>query len=160
MQRHGHAFTFHDYRFISEDGGCVGKLVEAPDVLDVRTLHTRRGVGCLAVMIDRAKVPGFRFPEVKRTLPEDHFAWLTILHSGELGHRLPADLARYRVFQASRSGNKLRAANVMWQMFRHVEGLPLLRATYWWTRYAWAAFRLHRYARPRLDQSAGSTWKP
>lgn len=148
MLQNGHAFTFHDYRFISENGDRVGKLVESPDLLDVRTLHIRRGVGCLAVMVDREKLPDFKFPAVDRALPEDHYAWFTILKSGEFGHRLNMDLARYRVFQGSRSGNKLRAAAVMWQMFRHVEGLPIPTVWYWFARYAWTAYRMHRYARP------------
>lgn len=148
MREHGYAFTYHDYRFISEDGSRIGKLVEAPALLDVPTLHTRRGVGCLAVMIDRGKLPGFKFPEIGRALFEDHFAWFTILNGGEHGHRLPQDLARYRVFKGSRNGNKLRAAQGMWKTIRHAEGVPLPRAAYWWLRYAWAALRLHRYARP------------
>lgn len=153
MQERGHAFTYHDYRFISEDSSHIGKLVRAPDLLDVPTLHTRRGVGCLAVMIDRDKLPGFKFPEVDRTFPEDHFAWFTILKGGERGHRLPQDLARYRVFKGSRSSNKLKAAGAMWLTFRYAEGLPLPRASYWWLRYTWAAFRLHRYAQPHFRRS-------
>ena len=148
MLQNGHAFSYHDYRFISEHGDRVGKLVEAPDLLDVRTLHVRRGVGCLTVMVDRGRLPEFKFPEVERALPEDHYAWFTILRGGEFGHRLNMDLARYRVFQGSRSGNKLRAASAMWQMFRHVEGLPIPTVWFWFARYAWSAYRLHRYARP------------
>lgn len=36
----------------------------------------------------------------------------------------------------------------MWMTYRHAEHLPLPLASYWWLRYAWGAFRLHRYARP------------
>ena len=148
MIQRGHALTFHDYRFISEDGQRVGALVQPPEVLDARTLHTRRGVGCLTVMIDRQQVPDFSFPVVSRALPEDHFAWLTVLNKGYLGYRVPEDLGRYRVFQGSRSGNKFRAAKVMWQMFRDVEKLPLLRSAWWWSQYAWNAYRLHKRAQP------------
>lgn len=149
MLRHGHAFSFHDYRFISEDGQRVGERVQPPDVLDARTLHTRRGVGCLTVMIDRQLVPDFSFPVVSRALPEDHFAWLTVLGKGHLGYRMPEDLARYRVFQGSRSGNKFRAAKLMWQMYRNVEKLSLWRTTWWWSQYAWNAYWLHKRSQPR-----------
>lgn len=151
MREHGYAFTYHDYRFISEDGSRLGKLVEAPDRLDAPTLHTRRGVGCLTVMIDRNKLPSFNFPDVSRTLVEDHFAWFTVLKGGVYGHRLPADLARHRVFQGSRSGNKVRASTAMWLTYPNAEKLPLLWASYWWLRYAWRAFRSHRYARPQNE---------
>lgn len=145
----GHLFSYHDYRFISEDGSRTGELVQPPDRLDARSLHTQRGVGCLAVMIDRSGFPSFCFPEVSRALPEDHFAWLSILGAGHIGHRLPLDLARYRHHQASRSGNKLRAAYRMWRMFRDVEKLPLPRAANWWLQYAWNAYRMHSKAQPR-----------
>ncbi|MEI7967418.1 MAG: glycosyltransferase family 2 protein [Betaproteobacteria bacterium] len=85
MRDYGYAFTYYDYRFISEDGSRLGKQAEAPDRLDVPTLHTRGGVGCLTVMIDRDKLPGFNFPAVSRTLVEDHFAWFTVLRTGVYG---------------------------------------------------------------------------
>lgn len=154
------ALSYHDYRFLSEDGQRVGCIVEAPDTLDIKTLHTRRGVGCLTVMVDREQVPGFIFPEVSRSLPEDHFAWLSVLQLGHVGRRLPQDLARYRVFQGSRSGNKFRAAKVMWQMFRDVEKLSWPRAANWWLQYAWNAYRMHRRAQPVLPVAAGEPALP
>src|SRR5450631_2859113 len=67
-KQHSHAFTYHDYRHMSHDGSKLGAVVSGPDVLTLKTLHTRRGTGgCLSVMIDREQLQSFRFPEVRRS---------------------------------------------------------------------------------------------
>jgi glycosyltransferase involved in cell wall biosynthesis len=54
MTRHGYGFIYHDYRHMSHDGAKVGALITGPEVLDLRTLHTRRGTGgCLSMVIDQ-----------------------------------------------------------------------------------------------------------
>jgi teichuronic acid biosynthesis glycosyltransferase TuaG len=149
MLETGCAFSYHDYRHMSHDGGLVGDVVVAPDVLGFKALHTRKGVGCLAVMIDRQQIPDFLFPELDRTLPEDFLAWLKIIETGIQGHRLPEDLARYRRSEKSRSSNKIRAAAAMWTIYARIERLSFTRAAWWWLRYALAAHSLHRRAVPR-----------
>lgn len=148
-RQHGHAFTYHDYRHMSHDGQKLGAVVSGPDVLTLQTLHTRRGTGgCLSVMLDREQLPWFRFPDLNRSLPEDFLAWLSIIKSGQLGHRLPEDLGRYRLTSASRSSNKLAAALSVWNLYREVERLPFATALSWWMQYAWNARRMYRRAVP------------
>lgn len=148
MQRTGYAFTFHDYRFMSHDGVRIGALVKPPEVLDFRSLHTRRGFGCLTVMLDREQVKRISFAADDRSLPEDFLCWLSIVKQGHKGNRFPEDLARYRVLPVSRSANKSNAAQAVWNVYRNVEKLPLHRALSWWVQYATAAYRLHRAAAP------------
>ncbi|HUN86802.1 MAG TPA: glycosyltransferase family 2 protein [Terracidiphilus sp.] len=149
MKAHDYAFIYHDYRHMSNDGTRVGALIIPPEVLNLQTLHTRRGHGCLSVVIDRTKVSAFHFPANYNYLNEDFCAWLSIVQQGHIGHRLPADLGRYRLSAASRSANKLAASIDTWKIYRKISRLPLLRAASWWTQYAWNSFWLHRYARPR-----------
>lgn len=149
MLETGYAFSYHDYRHMSHDGTLIGDVVVPPAVLDFKTLHTQKGVGCLAVMIDRRQVPGFLFPDLGRTLPEDYLAWLKLIEAGVHGRRFPEDLARYRRSEYSRSSNKLKAALAMWKIYASVEKLPPATAGWWWLRYAFAARTLHRRATPR-----------
>jgi glycosyltransferase involved in cell wall biosynthesis len=149
MTTHGYGFIYHDYRCISHDGARIGALVTGPDELNTHSLHTRRGTGCLSVMIDRARILDFQFPENCRYLHEDFCAWLSLIQQGYVGHRLPADLGRYRLSHTSRSANKLLAATETWRIYREASHLPRLRALVWWMQYAWNGFWLHRYARPR-----------
>jgi teichuronic acid biosynthesis glycosyltransferase TuaG len=142
-------FIYHDYRHMSQDGSQVGALITAPEVLDMRTLHTRRGHGgCLSMVIDRVQVSGFRFPANYRYLHEDFCGWLSLVKQGHVGHRLPADLGRYRLSTTSRSANRLVGAIHTWKIYREISNLSLLYASMWWTQYAWNSFWLHRYARP------------
>jgi glycosyltransferase involved in cell wall biosynthesis len=150
MTTHGYGFIYHDYRHMSHDGALVGPLITGPEVLDFRTLHTRRGHGgCLSIVIDRERVPGFRFPIEHRYINEDFIGWMSIIRQGENGHRLPADLGRYRLSAHSRSANKRRAVVDTWRIYREFSKLPLMHAALWWTIYIWNSFWLYRYARPR-----------
>jgi len=149
MTAHGYGFIYHDYRFISHDGTRVGPLIEAPELMDLRNLLTRRGFGCLSVLLDRKLITNFRFPADCPYLHEDFCAWLSIVQQGHIGHHLAADLGRYRLSLQGRSRRKLYAAYETWRIYRDLSGLPLGRALNWWLQYAWHGFWLHRYARPR-----------
>lgn len=143
-------FIYHDYRYISNNGEQIGPLVRAPEILDFRVLHTRRGHGgCLSFVLDRERIGNFRFPENLRYLHEDFGAWLSLVQQGHVGHRLPADLGRCRLSPTSRSGNKLHAAAQTWQIYREVSRLPRGRAARWWVQYAWNSFWLRLNCRPR-----------
>ena len=150
MTAHKYAFIYHDYRHMSNDGARVGALITAPELLDMRTLHTRRGHGgCLSIVIDRQQILGFRFPENFRYLHEDFCARLSLIQMGHIGHRLPEDLGRYRLSATSRSANRLTGAMHTWKIYRKVSHLSPLRAARWWMEYAWSSFWLHRLAVPR-----------
>jgi glycosyltransferase involved in cell wall biosynthesis len=150
MQEHAYEFTYHDYRHISHDGKQVGALVKGPEELNMRSLHTRRGTGCLTVVLDRHKIAEFRFPNLKRPYrAEDFCLWLSLIQRGYVGHRLPLDLARYRLSKNSRSANKLKGALNAWRLYRNFSRLSFLNAALWWIQYAWNDFWLYQYARPR-----------
>jgi peptidoglycan/LPS O-acetylase OafA/YrhL/glycosyltransferase involved in cell wall biosynthesis len=150
MEQNDYTFIYHDYRHMSHDGELVSLLIRGPEVLNMRTLHTRRGTGgCLSVVIDRSMVPDFHFPLNYKLLHEDFCAWMSLIRSGHLGHRLPLDLGRYRLLPKSRSANKLNGAYNTWLIYREVSRLNFVHAAYWWLQYAWNGFWLYRWARPR-----------
>ena len=149
MQAHDSSFVFHDYRHMSSDGIRLGAVISGADQLNLRTLHTRRGHGCLCMVFDRKRVEDLCFPIGARAKHEDFLAWLRIIKQGHVGHRVPHDLGRYRVSESSRNANKLHAAYNTWLIYRSASKLPLPRAISWWTQYAWNAFRMYRYARPQ-----------
>jgi teichuronic acid biosynthesis glycosyltransferase TuaG len=145
----GYSFIYHDYRHMSHDGLRVGALIKAPEKLDWRALHTRRGTGCLTVVIDRKKIPVFSFPPIAPYRAEDFCLWAQIIRMGHIGHRLPADLACYRLSAGSRSANKLEGSINAWHLYREVSMLPIPVAAFWWLQYAWSALTLYLWARPR-----------
>jgi glycosyltransferase involved in cell wall biosynthesis len=146
---HGYSFIYHDYRHLSHDGAQVGALIRGPKVLNLHTLHTRRGHGgCLSIVIDRDRVPGFRFPPTQSYQHEDFCAWLSLIQQGHTGHRLPADLGRYRLSPQSRSANKIAGVMQTWKIYREVSRLSAIRAAAWWVQYIWNCFWMYRAARP------------
>jgi teichuronic acid biosynthesis glycosyltransferase TuaG len=149
MMRHGYDFIYHDYRHMSHDGSRVGKLVRGPEELTLEALHTRRGTGCLTVVIDRNTIPVLRVPQISPYHAEDFVMWSQLIASGHTGHRLPQDLARYRLSRKSRSGNKLQSAMNTWNLYRKFSKLSLCRTALWWLQYAWNAFWIHVQAAPQ-----------
>jgi hypothetical protein len=134
---------------MSHDGALVGQLITGPEVLDFRTLHTRRGHGgCLSIVLDREIVLGFHFPFRFRYTHEDFCGWLSIIQKGVKGHRVPFDLGRYRLSAHSRSANKRKSVMDTWKIYREFSKLSLFRAAYWWTIYIWNTFWLYRRSRP------------
>lgn len=144
------SFAYHDYRYISADSSKIGGLITGPDVLDWKTLHTRRGMGsCLTVVIDREEIPEFRFPSHDCGRHEDFVAWAQLIRSGYMGQRVPEDLGRYRISRAGRNVNKFGSAVECWRAYRKESGLSFLRAASWWSQYAWNAFWMYRKGAPR-----------
>lgn len=158
MATHGHGFIYHDYRHFFRTGGGVGAVVAGPEELSLRTQHTRRGVNCVGVVIDRELIPEFRFREgLYPYHHEDFIAWLSLIQRGYTGYRLPADLGRYRLSKGSLGANKFAAARRAWRIYRDLSNLPFLRAVSWWTQYAWNSYWLRHHARPRENNLVNSS---
>jgi glycosyltransferase involved in cell wall biosynthesis len=164
FMRQGHRFTFHDYRPMSEDGFRAGGIVRGPDVVDWALLHKRRGIGCLTVMLDRAVIPVPLFPERselgEETTHEDFVAWARILEQGVLAHRLPEDLARYRIAPTSRSANTLHGAWSTWHIYRVHHRIPLLRSAWYFANYVASAALLRVATRGGVGGGAGGRSPP
>jgi len=152
MLQHGHHFTFHDYRRMSFDGASIGATVCAPRVVDWAMLHKRRGIGCSTVMLERSFLPEDLFPSRDSLgssfIHEDFAAWARILRAGIKAHRLPLDLARYRVGTPSLSANKFRGARSVWHIYRSRERIPLLRCAWYFSNYLFFASLIRLTTRP------------
>jgi glycosyltransferase involved in cell wall biosynthesis len=159
MDRHGYRFTFHDYRRMSFDGRSVGAPVRGPDEVDWAVHHKRRGLGCLTVMVERSMVPDDLFPSAAELgeglVAEDFLAWSRLLRPGLTAHRLPEDLARYRLAPHSRSASRLRSARSVWNIYRVHERIPLLRCSWYFLSYVTSASLLRASTLPRVRRDPG-----
>jgi teichuronic acid biosynthesis glycosyltransferase TuaG len=156
------AISYTDYRFMSVDGSKVGALVRGPNrITRSRHFATRSGLGCLTVMIDRERVPGFGLvalqPFVDRA--EDFWAWAEVL-KGFDAYRVPLDLARYTVVPGSRSSNPFYKAKVIWRIYRTVEGLGLGKAIIYYLSFMVSAFFKRLYCAPRYNSVKVDGRKP
>ena len=151
MEESNSALTFTDYRFVSEDGFLIGRLLIGPKIINLfKHLTTRSGLGCLTVMINHEVVSNFSFenydPIVDKV--EDFLAWLNIIKKYGPAIRVPYDLARYRVVAGSLSSNIFVKAEAVWKVYRYLEEMNLLSASYCFMRFAFSAYFKRYFYRP------------
>ena len=144
--------SYSDYRFISEDGRHIGRRLKGLNKIGWHTHHFTRYIGCLTVVLDRKKLPKFKFPQISPAYrAEDFLAWSNcIKESGSL-FRCPHDLARYAVVPNSRSSNASRAARSVWELYRRVEKISITLSAIYFFCYAINAIWKRFWYRPRLE---------
>jgi len=138
MEKNGFAISYTLYRRFTGDSEHPGRIVPLRQSFDYRSLLMNTGIACLTVIVDRKLTGYFEMPLVRH---EDYALWLKLLRKGFVAHCLQLDLARYRVAQASVSGNKLKSASWVWNIYRNVEKLSFFNASFCFVGYAWNAYK-------------------
>jgi teichuronic acid biosynthesis glycosyltransferase TuaG len=140
MRERGAAFTFTEYRRISDDGARVGKRVRVPDRMTYSRLLGNTAIATSTVLIDRGATGPLAMTE---TYYDDFVLWLGILKRGFVAEGLHEDLMRYRVLAKSVSRNKANSAKHVWRTYRDVERLPLVRSG--WSVAGYASLAVLKY---------------
>ena len=123
------------YGWMSCDGQPLPTVVLPPERIMHGDLLLENHIGCLTVMLRRARFPKLEFIEF---LHEDYILWLRLLRETD-AYGLRENLATYRLARHSRSGNKFHAAAKRWAILRRFEKLPLSRALWCFGHYALGA---------------------
>jgi teichuronic acid biosynthesis glycosyltransferase TuaG len=156
MAKNSIALSYTDYRFMSEDGSKVGRLLSGPKKVGWVAHHMTRYLGCLTIMVDKQRHPDFAFPAVsKEDFFEDFLAWSEIIKSTGPAYRCPYDLARYAVVKNSRSSNPLRTAKSVWRLYREKENISLFPALFYFSSYVIFTL-LKRYFYSPIYSSGGN----
>jgi teichuronic acid biosynthesis glycosyltransferase TuaG len=142
MWENGVAFSYTQYRHISEDGKRCGSLIVPPDRFDHALYLKNTGIGCLTVILERQAIGDLSF--VTYPPHEDHILWSNILKRGIPAHALQRDLARYRIVNKSASRKKIKAAYSIWRIYRDIEKLPFFYSALCFFHYAWNAMSKQR----------------
>lgn len=126
------------YEVIDADSNRLNKLMNPQSKISYKTLLKGSRVGCLTVMVDLDEVDK-KDLEMKKMGHEDYVTWLNIAKKYGDIDGLPINLAKYRVFEGSLSGNKKKA--IMWQykIYRDNENLSLPYSIYNMSHYAFNA---------------------
>ncbi|GER67490.1 putative teichuronic acid biosynthesis glycosyltransferase TuaG [Weizmannia acidilactici] len=144
MEKNGHAFTFTGYEMIGRDGNPLNKAVHAPSCVCYTDMLKNSIIGCLTVMIDRGQLGHIQMPNIRTR--QDYATWLSILKQGTAAYGLDENLAEYRVGNnASLSSNKWKMAKQNWYVYREMENLGLLAASWCFVHYAANAVRKRIY---------------
>ncbi len=131
MQSSGAAFCFTQYRRFGNNK-ALSRPIAVPAQVTYRQLLKGNVIGCLTVVLDRAKISDASMPRVRH---EDYVTWLRILRSGIVAHGISQDLARYRVASGSISADKKRAAGWTWNIYRNLEGLSRAKSAWCFLNY-------------------------
>ncbi len=129
----GHLLVFSAYRRIAADGRPLG-IVRPPPRVSREGLLRGNAIGCLTAVYDSAALGRVEMPPIARR--QDYGLWLELLRRTPHAIGLPEVLADYRVRAGSLSGDKGAAARATWALYREVEGLPRLRAAWYFAHYA------------------------
>ena len=99
-------------------------------------------ISCSTALLSRRVVDAYRF----RTdyYHEDLVLWLEILRDGYTAAGVTEVLARYRVFDGTRSSNKFKSAVRRWVVIRRCMREPLWTSIGAMVRYAWITVRKYK----------------
>src|SRR3954447_10170670 len=131
------ALSYTAFSRINDSNSITGRLIEVPASLTYGQLLKNTAIATLTAMVDR-EIAG---PIVMKNEGYDDFClWLSILKRGHTAYGLNEDLARYRVRGSSVSSRPARSAKWVWQIYRNVEHLSLIRSAWCfahWSTRAW-----------------------
>jgi teichuronic acid biosynthesis glycosyltransferase TuaG len=148
------ALSFSDYRFVTEDGQKIGRRLQGFNSVGWHLHHMTRYLGCLTIVLDRTKIPNFKFSDISPAFrAEDFLAWSQCILAAGPALRCPHDLSRYSIVENSRSSNATRAASSVWKLYRDVEKINFISAAVYFLVYAFGVAWKRFWLRPSFDRS-------
>lgn len=134
-------FSYTNFSMMAEDGKITKARADLPLSLDYEGLLRNTAISCTSVIIDRNQVGDFRMPLLRKG--QDTATWLMLLRTREdlKAYCFDEPMHAYRQHPGSISSNKLKALKRTWHIYRHVEKLPLTKASYVFVSYVWHAIQ-------------------
>lgn len=133
MQASNYPFTFAAYDKVDESGQVFGH-VGVPEKVSYADLLKMCSIGCLTAIYDTEYSGKVYMPLIRKR--QDLGLWLKLLKLTDYAYGLNEPLGQYRVRPDSISANKASAAKFTWRLYREVESLNLLKASYYFSHYA------------------------
>ena len=133
-------FSFTGYELINSSSALLGQKVDSNLSIPITyddMLMKKATMGCSTVMLRRSAFSDLNMPLIRTG--QDYALWLKLLKTGALAHPLPRVLTKYRILPNSISRNKLKKAVRQWQIYREIEGLPLVKSSVCFLNYAFRA---------------------
>lgn len=133
MQLNDYPFSYAAYDKIDVNGQVFGH-VGVPDRVSYSDLLKMCSIGCLTAIYDKEFFGKVYMPLIRKR--QDLGLWLRLLRKTNYAYGLNESLAQYRVRIDSISSNKANAAKFTWRLYRDVESLNLIKASYYFSHYA------------------------
>lgn len=133
MQENDHPFSYTAYDKIDASGRVFGHI-GVPGCVCYSDLLKMNSIGCLTAVYDTEYFGKVAMPLIRKR--QDLGLWLKLLKKTDYAYGLNETLAQYRVHSDSISANKINAAKYTWQLYREVESLNFIKASYYFSYYA------------------------
>jgi len=132
MRKHDCALSYGYYEKIDEAGVATGKVMRAPDRVTYRDMLAKCHIGCLTAVYDRGRLGRVTMPLIRKR--QDWALWLKILKDAPYALGMREVLGAHRVRKGSISSNKIEMVKYHWMVFREIEKLNLISASYYLAR--------------------------
>lgn len=142
--------SYTAYEKIDEEGKQF-QMVGIPNKINYNELLKTCVIGCLTAVYDTKKIGKIYMPT--NTKREDFATWLNILKKVDYAYGLPEVLAQYRVYENQTSSKKASMAKENWRLYRNLEKLNIIKASYYFTHYAVRGLLRTKF--PRLARALG-----
>ncbi|SKB86246.1 teichuronic acid biosynthesis glycosyltransferase TuaG [Lachnospiraceae bacterium] len=135
QEKIGKAFTFTGYEFADEDGVGIDRIVRVPLSINYSQALKNTTIFTSTVMFDMNVLSKeqIHMPEVPS---EDTATWWKVLKSGYSAWGLDRPLTLYRRSSGTLSSNKKVAIQRIWNLYRNVEHLSLVKSAWCFIFYA------------------------
>ncbi|MBR5515132.1 MAG: glycosyltransferase family 2 protein [Clostridia bacterium] len=130
-------YSSHSMIDINGNKCCDDFIVD--ENTDYNKMLVRNEIGCLTAVVRTDVMRKYTFSG--QYAHEDYALWMSILKDGHKAAGSKEVLADYRVYQGSRSSNKLRAAKNRWIIYRKHLKLSLFSSIYYLIKYTIKALK-------------------
>lgn len=130
------AIAFSYYEKIDEERNRNDRVVKSPTITNYKKLLYGNVIGNLTGIYDTQKVGKIY---LQNTGHEDYILWLSILKQGYIARNTNNVQALYRIRNNSVSANKLKVLSWQWNIYRKVEKIGVLKASFYFFCYAFNA---------------------
>lgn len=135
IEEHEAAFSFTGYEFADENCVPQGVIVKVPETITYKKALGNTTIFTSTVIFDMDKLSkdDIHMPDVKS---EDTATWWNVLKKVGVGYGLNESLTLYRRQAGTLSSNKLEAIKRIWNLYRGVEHLSLIKSCYYFALWA------------------------
>lgn len=145
LQRRTNAdLLFTGSAFMDSEGHPIDWYLHAPKEVTYRQLLKQNVLSNSSALVRKELYA--KHYAIGDGMHEDFAIWLSILKKGTKACGVDEPLLIYRIAKSSKSGNKVKAARMNWNTYRHV-GLNLMEAIYYECWYIFNGIRKYRNLR-------------
>ena len=139
LEEHPEAgFVFGAYEFGDEEARGTGRIVHVPASIDYEHALSRTVIFTSTTLFDTEKVDK-ELIHMPMVASEDTATWWQVLRAGHKAYGIDEVMAIYRRPAKSLSSNKFKAMARIWNLYRQVEHLPLIKSAVCFTGWAFRA---------------------